>query len=430
MSVVADRSILSRSARWLEGRRDIEIVMGLYGVAVFARLLVALLAGIDTPFVSDAKEYFSIASWWAQGKGYSRVLSDGMLHLTAKRVPGTSLVLALGILVFGQHYSSGRLVAVLVGSCSAPLLFLFARSVAPRLWAMLAGLAGGLYPSWVFHSTNALSETFLVPFLLLALLLTIRAVESKGLAPTFYAGLAWGATILFRPTTLPMAGLVAIYMFWRGGWKHAVLLGAGFVLLLTPWVVRNKIDFGHPLLATQGGEAFLGANNPYVVDLRENHGMWVSPMEITEYRAKLWGILDEVRLDKLEYQISFEYLRRYPGVIPRLVFYKLYRWLTPVTESGGVVRFAVLGSYGALLLLLFIGIFLGIYERTAALELVVLWSFVLFAMTVAYWGILTRGRMLLELVWIPWAALTVSEIIRRWYPAESTQSVTVPARSA
>jgi len=53
--------------------------------------------------------------------------------------------------------------------------------------------------------------------------------------------------------------------------------------------------------------------------------------------------------------------------------------------------------------------------------LVLIWTFVLIGITVVYWGILTRGRLLLELVWIPWACLTVWDIAKRMLRLDSAE---------
>lgn len=402
----AEQSCLAQLSRRLEQRSVFEVVIGLYLLSFFIRLSLALLAGMNTPLVLDAKEYFDGASFLVHQHSYSRLWEDGVVRLSAKRVPGTSLFLAIGILLFGPHPAAARFIAIVVSSFSAPLIYRFALRIAPATPSVLAGLWCAMYPTWVFISGPALtSEAFLVPVLLVCFLLTLKILDSHALGMAFSAGATWGAATLIRPAIAPMAG-IALYLAWRAGWKRAFLLGWGFVLILCPWLIRNYFVFGRPLLSTQGGEVFLGANNPYVVDVPMRHGEWVAPTELPGYGDKLAGIVDEVRLDNLEYRLALDFLRENPGLIPRLVFYKLVRWLTPITETSGLARLLVLASYGPLLVFLILGIFRGIYKRSAILDLVLSWSAVLTAITIVYWGILTRGRFFLELVWIPWACLS------------------------
>lgn len=408
-----DGSATPRSvvARCLETRRETKLIVGLYALAFVVRLLVGVHFGINSPFVDDAKEYFESAVLLSQGKGYGRLLEDGVVHPSAKRVPGTSLFLALGVLLIGKHEAAGRLTAIVVSSFSAPLMYRFALRVGTEVPARLAGLSCAFYPSWVFFSTTTLSEAFLIPLVLLSLLLTLRALELWTSRSALSAGLAWGVASLVRPITIPMAGMVALYLTRRSGWKRGMLLGAGFLLVVSPWVARNYFIFGRPLIATQGGDVFLGANNPFVVQLAANHGLWVNPLSVPEYRDTLKGAMGEVSGDNLEYTLAHDYLRKNPNAIPFLAIYKLERWLTPITETGGGVRILVLAPYGSLLLFLVFGVLRGIYRRSPALSLVVVWSLIQAAITVVYWGVLTRGRLLLELVWVPWACVAVWDLL-------------------
>src|SRR5439155_19634154 len=107
--------------------------------------------------------------------------------------------------------------------------------------------------------------------------LTVGVVELRCECTAFSAGLAWGVATLVRPTAAPMAAIGALYRAWCAGWKRGLLLGTGFALILSPWLVRNYFVFGQPRLWTQGGEVFLGANNSYVLDVPRRHGDWVSP---------------------------------------------------------------------------------------------------------------------------------------------------------
>lgn len=408
------RTSLEAITAWIEKRSPIEIAVALYVIAFGTRLLVAFLIGINHPFESDAKVYFDKAAMIAQGQGYVRLWQDGILRPSANHVPGTPLFLAAGILLFGKYEAVARLMAVTISSFSAPLTYRFGVRVGPVAPAALSGLCCAFYPSWVFYSPTALTEPFLIPLLLMSLLLTLVALDSPNSIAAFWAGLSWGAATLVRPVALPMTGIVSLYLAWRSGLKKGFLLSLGFLVFLSPWLVRNYLVFGRLLLATQGGQVFLGANNPDVVNIPRNHGMWISPGDVPEYRDRLRVVKDEISENKLENELARNYLRQNPGVIPRLAYYKLSRWLTPITETGGSIRIMTLVCYGGLILLVFSGFFRGVYKHSAAFTLVLIWTGVLVVMTIVYWGILLRGRLLLELVWIPWACLAFWDLIRRF----------------
>ena len=390
---------------WIARRSDLQIALAFYFCAFAVRLCVAFLHGINTPLSSDEPEYYEPAMRMLQGQGYSHLWPDGILRLSAYRVPGTSAFIALGLLSLGKHVESARLTAVIIASFAAPLMYLFARRVASRGESLAAGIACVLYPTWLFLSGGVWSEPYFIPLLLLSLLLSGRAVYSPASWISLAAGMAWGVTALVRPHGAPMALLITIYLFSRAGWRRALLFLFGFTLLVAPWLVRNQEIFGHPFLATESGETFLGSNNPYVIRNPALHGMWVAPRQIPEYWAAIEFNYNEAERSQIQNQIAWEYLKQNPRVAPRLALYKLMRWLTPVTVTGGAVRLAVLASYGMLLLFLMIGCLRRIYHGSVELHLVSIWSLLMTALTIFYWGNLTRGRLSVEILWLPWGSI-------------------------
>jgi 4-amino-4-deoxy-L-arabinose transferase-like glycosyltransferase len=348
------------------------------------------------------------------------------------------MVMAAGMAVVGVSIENARWISVVAASFSAPLMFLLARRFMPHGVAVLAGVGCAVYPTLAEASRHAESEAYFVPLLLLASLLSTRAYDSRLLKAWLIAGVAWGLAALVRPHAAPMAGMIAVYLLWRVGWRPAVVLAAGTFLCLLPWVVRNQLVLGHPvLLATESGETLLGANNPYVLADPKLHGMWISPVRVAEYAARLRLISDEVDRNEAQVSMAVDYLKANPEVVPRLVFYKLLRWLTPIPASGGMNRVIVLSSYGVLLALLGAGAFLGVYRNTYPLHQALLCTFVLLVVTAVYWGGLTRGRLPLEILWIPWAAASVramgprlSSAARRWIPRWRSRATREPGSNS
>ena len=397
-------------------RKKVSFCVFLFLVALVARTAGVLVLGINGPLENDEPEYYLPAVHLAHGEGLLKAPSqmpDGEPRPSAYRVPVPMMGLALGFLVLGEGVARARVISALIACFSAPLMYLFTRRIAPAPAAVLAGLACALYPTMIYYSLWIFSEPYFIPMLLLSLLLTTYAAESPRPRSALVAGLAWGVTTMTRPHGLPMAALVTIYLAWRSSWRHAALLALGVVAIMTPWVVRNQMVLGHPvLLATESGETFLGSNNPYVYRNPKWYGMWVYPASIPEYRERLRFIQDEVRRSAVQNAIALDYLKRNPGIIPVLAYRKLVRWLTPLTVSGGLIRLLVLGSYGGLLVLLAIGAFRGVFRNSVPLHLVFLWTFVATVVAAVYWGGLTRGRLSLEIVWIPWGAWAAWDLAR------------------
>jgi hypothetical protein len=216
-----------------------------------------------------------------------------------------------------------------------------------------------------------------------------------------------------RPHALPMALLVVGLALASRRWRTAILLSAGFVVMLLPWTIRNFIAFRRfEPLETVSGETFLGSNNPYVLSDPLLHGMWISPMGIRQYRQRLANVHDDFQRRDIQRDIALQFVRQNWASIPRLAVYKLWRWLTPITGSAGMVRWIVLGAYGSLLAMLAIGLPLGVFKPTIELKLALLCTMALFVSTIVYWGILTRGRLLLEFIWLPWACAAACRLLQ------------------
>lgn len=399
----------------------IGIILSLFVLALALRLGAGVALKMDAPLSEDEPEYFNAARSIAQGRGYQLVpqqSTDAVPRPTAYRVPGTALILAGVFTVTHDSIFVARAVSIVMASLAAPLMFLFARRFVPTPAAIIAGAACALYPTFIFVSRQILSEPYFVPLFLLALLLTAIAYESKNLRSWLLAGLMWGACAMVRPHAAPMAFLIAVYVFLRLGWRPALVMGCGVMMLIIPWVIRNQIVFHKTIFfANESGETLLGSNNRYVLDDPSLHGMWIPPMRVPEYVVALMPIRGEVERNKEQSRIAMDYLKANPQQIPRLAVYKLMRWLTPVTVSGGKGRLLVLGSYGVLLLLLAMGLRFGIYGGTFPFHMTLLCTSVLFLITLVFWGNLTRGRLPLEVLWMPWgawSAWTLARRVMRW----------------
>jgi hypothetical protein len=394
----------------------------IYGLAAGLRILYAAWVGFTAPLTTDEGECFEPARHLAAGDGYVMVpqqSDDGAPRPTAYRMPGTALLLAVPFWLFGPSIEIARWTCLLTASFSAPLLYLITRRIAPVSAALLAGCGCAVYPTWVYYSTLILSDALFIPLFLLALLATDGAAASPGRRKWFGAGLVWGLAALVRPHALPTCGLVLLYFLRHVSVSRLMMLPLGMLLLLSAWLIRNEIEMGHPiLLATEGGETLLGSNNPYVLNDPRLNGMWLSPMAVPEYRDRLQPIKDEVARDRMQNRMALEFMNDNRSALPALAARKIARWLNPITESGGRTRFLVLASYGSLLFLLAAGMFQGTFQRSNLLALALLTTLATLIVTAVYWGNLTRGRLLVEIVWLPWGAASACQLIQsarsRW----------------
>src|SRR5215471_484579 len=109
----------------------LQTAISLYALAALIRLAIAVLRGLNTtPPIGDEWGYYVLANRMIEGLGYSRLWPDGILRPAGTQMPGTSLFIAIGLLIFGKHPYSAYLMAVLISSASVPLMYLFTRRFA------------------------------------------------------------------------------------------------------------------------------------------------------------------------------------------------------------------------------------------------------------------------------------------------------------
>jgi len=368
--------------------------------------------------VGDEPDFFETAANLVAGRGYAMVPQqspDGLIHPTANRPPGPSAVLAVAFAVFGPSVLVARLTCAAAASAAAPLVYAVTKRIGGSdTTALSAGALACVYPSWVYYSVMILSESVYIPALLGVLLITDRVVRSRAPVHWVLLGCAWGCAALVRPHALPCCALICAVVLgkWPALFSRVLLLGVGLGAVLGTWTARNYIEIGHPvLLATEGGETFLGANNPYVWNDPAYSGLWQAPVAIPEYRDHLQPIRDEVERDREQNRIGMAFVRENVASVPGAMARKLWRWLTPVPHTGGRVRALVLASYTPLLVFLFLGAVRGGVPRDFMLLMALAVTAASFAITAVYWGNLVRGRLPLELLWLPWAAVSASA----WY---------------
>lgn len=388
----------------------------LYSVAVVVRVIYAFAAGFDKPLVTDELEFYEPARHLAAGQGYMMVpqqAEDGIARPTAFRVPGTALFLAIPLALTGPDIAVARWTSLLAASLSAPLIYLITRRLAPAGAAIVAGLCCAIYPTWVHFSTMVFSESVYIPLFLLAMLTTDNAATSSKKRVWLAAGILWGLAGLVRPHALPVCALVTSYYCLRLRSARTMLLLAGVLLVFVPWAIRNQIELGHPeFLATEGGETLLGSNNQVVLSDPKLRGMWISPLTVPEYREKLRPIRDEVERDREQNRLAIVFLKENTSAIPQLAVNKLWRALTPITETGGQVRMLVLGSYGSLIFFVAVGLLRGSIRRSNLLTLAILASVATLSIVAVYWGNLTKGRLPFEMIWLPWGAASAWDLFR------------------
>ena len=122
--------------------------------------------------------------------------------------------------------------------------------IAQRISGPRAGLCAGmvlaLYPTVIANDVTVLVESTAVLLLFATVLFLLDG-------RTVLAGVALGLLMLDRASAQWFVVVVAGWVLWRFGWQHAIRLVAVVLVVVSPWVVRNAVQVGGPVLVTTNG---------------------------------------------------------------------------------------------------------------------------------------------------------------------------------
>jgi 4-amino-4-deoxy-L-arabinose transferase-like glycosyltransferase len=284
---------------------------------------------------ADCVEFESLGRQLALGNGYASEKG----RPTAFRAPGFPLVVAGIYTLAGFKPWAAYAAFAVMGALAVVLVWLTARRLTPGLAAAAAGVMAAIYLPHVYFASLYYSEN------LSALSLAAMALSSllflRGGSPlhVLAAGAALGVSILARPFAILLApALVAIFLFQGRGRTirsaaACVLLAAGALAVVTPWMLRNLEVFGSPVFgSTNGGSTFYGGNNDVVATRPGALGSWVSPVELPG-RDWVEQAPDEVAHDRREWALGVAWVRSNPDKLPRLLAAKLVRYWLPDMSS-------------------------------------------------------------------------------------------------
>jgi hypothetical protein len=235
-------------------------VYWLTAAAFVLRLVARLCQGIDPFWVNGYTFFFEIAQSIAAGKGIA--LANGVA--TAFRVPLYPILLAG--LTLGHHWFWPIAIAEsLIGAATTFCAALLARQIfegpQEQTAATLAAAITAVYPYYVVHDT-AMQETSLFTLLtLVAVYIAQRVARTGALPHAASCGLILGLDVLTRSPIAPFALIVPIWLMARKRVVHGLLCALVLVVTVSPWLVRNWLLTGEPVLTTEAGFELWNGNN-------------------------------------------------------------------------------------------------------------------------------------------------------------------------
>lgn len=228
------------------------VIVVVLAIAFALRLGAVNQTVMDGPIRADARDYYFYAYNLHHYGVYSRAdtrAAESAPEPDAVRSPGYPLFLwAIWSDNLRFMLWRARFVQAILDVGTVLLVFLLGRRVLPYGWAVLAALLTAVSPHLISATTYLLTETLFTFLMLLALWLVVLAARRAWIAPL--AGAVLAAAALTRPTLqfvpLFVAALLLWVLGWRKGWRTAGALLLGFILLWTPWTLRNIMATGQP----------------------------------------------------------------------------------------------------------------------------------------------------------------------------------------
>ena len=388
-------------------------------VAAFAlRLVARLTQGIENFWVNGYTFFFDLAQSIAAGKGVA--LANGTP--TAFRVPLYPILLAG--LTLGHEWAWPVVFAeALIGAATCVCAALLARQMfcGPHAEsaATLAAAITAIYPYYVVHDT-ALQETSLFTLLtLVAVLLALRVARAGALLPTVTCGIVLGLDVLTRSPIAPFALLVPVWLLARRRVAAALLCAGAVAMTVAPWIIRNTVLMGAPVLTTEAGFELWNGNNAMLFDYYPMQSVDVSISADADAMEKLnpselppQGSSD-VAVDRWFRDRALDYMRAHPWLTVTNAFRKIgaaFDWLpTPRRSRAQAVLHFV--SFGPAMLLGLWGMWLRRRQwRDDSLVYLLFAQFLL--VTAIYFG-QTNHRVFLDVYFIVFAAGVVAARLTR-----------------
>jgi 4-amino-4-deoxy-L-arabinose transferase-like glycosyltransferase len=248
------------------GLSNKRVLILILAIGLLLRLSVLMLFW-DTPLtIVDETHYQAIAE---------NILNHGEFSLKAGhpssiRPPLYPAFLSACYALFGKIDSNGvRIIQIFFSLGIIYVVFLLGKRVFNDKTGLAAGLIFACYPSFVFFSNFLLTEILFT--LLFALFVCFflelfhnqnREVESGNTnkLKAFLSGVLLGLSALTRSILypfLPVALVMIVFLSKGTPWqkiKYAVLLAAGYAVIISPWAIRNSILHQTPVvIGTMGG---------------------------------------------------------------------------------------------------------------------------------------------------------------------------------
>ena len=288
---------------------------------------------------SDASAYYLLAKNILAGHGFS--LADSVPYLPSRfRVPAYPLFMAGILAVFGNIFAVLALQEILSIINAVILFFLLKNLLKKELLAFTLSILFLLDPLVFRYENGLMTETLLIFFLLLAIYFFVKYLSSERLKYIGFSAIFLGCAALTKPIIqfLPWIFSAAI-IFWgvrrgvlRKSLTAVLVLIVVFFSVLSPWLIRNKIQFGNTHLSSNDWYNIYYVNTAAVLAVEQGKN-WMTVQE--ELIRETPPLKYSRELDYFGVPVSSELAGRAVGVCLK------YPWSVVRVAITGTLRFFI-----------------------------------------------------------------------------------------
>jgi 4-amino-4-deoxy-L-arabinose transferase-like glycosyltransferase len=257
---------------------------------------------------------------------------------TALRPPLFPIALAGAYKLVGtgsaaDRWEAGRLMEALFGAVAVVLIGL----IAGRLWRRRAGLlAAGIaavFPPLILVGSSLMSESLFIP-LVLAAVLAASMARTRSWRWAALSGALVGLASLSRGNGIAFAVPIA-FLVWVGRPRLSrqalvapLAMLAALALTLTPWTIRNAVEFHEFVpITTETGATTAGTFNSYAAHRTDFPALWLPPVtQVRQVLAK-HPRLNEAQLSDQLNALAFDYVKAHPAYVAKDLWWNTLRLL-------------------------------------------------------------------------------------------------------
>ena len=228
------------------------------------------------------------AAQLAHGNGYVEpYLGHGPRVATALHPPGFPIVLTFLDVIGIRSVNAHRYALAFIASGGIVAMGFLGRKLLSAGAGLVAAAIAALSPLWIQPSGKVLSESIYLVIIPVLLLLALRCIDRPGYWRFAAVGLMIGVATLTRSEAFTLVALIGVplVLFASRSWKErgrfGLVLLAGFILVVGPWLVRNEANMGGFTLSTDGGTTLVGSYSP--ATFSPNSTLYGSFDSLTQY---------------------------------------------------------------------------------------------------------------------------------------------------